>query len=119
MSALAGFRFRIDRRALAAELVHEAAADALGDAAEHLLELANRTVPIEEGTLARSGGTDLDRDELRASFFWDTPYAARQHEELNYRHDPGRRAKWAEHTMREQAGHLGGFLAERIAGRLP
>lgn len=108
------FKWKIDRRALAKRAVHEAAADGLADAAEFILEDANRTVPLEEATLERSGDTDVDRAKLRAAVSYDTPYAARQHEELDYRHAPGRRAKWLEQTMREDVDDV----REHIAGRI-
>lgn len=109
---MSGFRWRIDHRATATAAFRRAAGAALGDAAEFLLEASNRTVPLEEGTLARSGGTD--REGLRASVYYDTPYARRQHEDTRLRHDPGRRAKWLERTFREQGPRIGPFLADRI-----
>lgn len=81
----------------------KAAGEGLFDAAEYGLEVANRTVPIEEGTLQRSGFTDVDRENLIAVIAYDTPYARRQHEEMSYQHAAGRRAKWLELTIREEA----------------
>ena len=45
---------------------------------------------------------------------YDTPYAVRQHEDTRLRHTNGRRAKWLEHTAREQSSRIGSFLADRI-----
>lgn len=81
-------------------------------AAEHLLEQANRTVPIEEGTLARSGRTSSDGS--RAVVSYDTPYAIRQHEDTRLRHDRGRRAKWAERTFSEESTRVGRFIADEM-----
>ena len=92
------------------------AADALFDAAEFVLEEANRTVPIDEGTLQRSGATDVDRQALVAVVSYDTPYAARQHEEMTYRHAAGRRAKWLELTLQEQSAAIDRFIAARMRG---
>jgi hypothetical protein len=89
--------------------------------AEHVLEEANRIVPIEEGTLARSGVASVEGgssrvevggpdggpfslvrkggttgDVPKAAVTYDTPYAVRQHEELDYHHDAGRQAKYLE-----------------------
>ena len=64
--------------------------------AEHVLEESNRLVPIEENILEGSGGTDVDESALRASVYYDTPYAARQHEEMTWRHNAGRSAKYLE-----------------------
>lgn len=90
----------------------------LGMAAEMLLEISNRTVPIEEATLLRSGTTQVDAMNLEAAVGYDTPYAARQHEELSYRHDPGRRAKWLELTLQEQSETLIGVIGAGISGSL-
>ena len=90
------------------------AADALTDAAEFLLEQANRTVPIEEGTLKGSGSVHVDRSALVAAVGYDTPYAVRQHEDTRLRHASGRRAKWLEHTFREQSTRINAFLARRM-----
>lgn len=93
------------------------AARALTDVAEHLLEEANRTAPIEEGTLIGSGAVHVDERALVAAVSYDTPYAVRQHEDTRLQHDPGRRAKWLEHTFREQAFAVGQHLARQIRGR--
>lgn len=87
---------------------------ALRLAAEYLLEESNRTVPIEEGTLGRSGGTDAQG--LEATVFYDTKYARRQHEETRYAHDPGRRAKWLELTLREQTKKITAFIGRQLGG---
>ena len=97
--------------------VRDAINDVVGDAGEYLLEEANRTVPIEEGTLARTGFVDVGDGEATVSY--DTPYAARQHEETGYRHASGRRAKWLQLTFQEQARRIEGFLADRLRGLLP
>lgn len=110
----AGVGWRIDNRSLVSARVRAAAASALGDGAEHLLEVANRTVPIEEGTLGRSGTTKVDDGSLRAAVGYDTPYAARQHEEMTYQHDAGRRAKWLEATFKERSKAVGDLIADRI-----
>jgi hypothetical protein len=64
--------------------------------AEHVLEEANRIVPIQESTLLKSGTVSVDEGALRAAVSYDTPYAVRQHEELDYHHDAGRQAKYLE-----------------------
>lgn len=109
-----GLRFSIDRRALAAAAVRKAAAEGLGDATEMLLEEANRTVPIEEATLMRSGVASVDDMKLRGAVSYDTPYAVRQHEDLRLRHDQGRRAKWLESTFKERGRSALGVVAAKI-----
>lgn len=72
-------------------------------AAEHVLAEANKQVPHERGDLLRSGQVDVDPSTASAVISYDTPYAVRQHEELDYRHDPGRKAKYLEDPMRTEA----------------
>lgn len=92
--------------------VRRAAELAVRDATEHLLEEANRTAPIEEGTLIRSGRATTDG--LRGVVSYDTPYAVRQHEDTRLKHRNGRRAKWGERTFAEEAQRIGEFLGARM-----
>lgn len=99
---------------LAEARVRMAAVEAIRDAAEFLLEQANRTVPLEEGTLMHSGSVAVDTDAIRARVSYSTPYARRQHEALNYRHAAGRRAKWLERTFKEQRSAVERMMAARM-----
>lgn len=114
----AALRWKIDLRGAAIARVRAARKQALTDGAEWLLEEANRTVPIEEGILTGSGSTDIDSDGGIASIFYDTPYAARQHEETGWRHNPGRRAKWLEMTCAEQGSTVREHMAGTMRGAL-
>lgn len=98
------------------EAARERGAKGVTDAAEMLLEEANRTVPIEEGTLMGSGTVSSDAAAMRAHVSYGTPYSRRQHEELSYRHAGGRRAKWLELTFSEQRGRVLEMLAARLRG---
>lgn len=93
-----------------------AARAALFDASHYVLEKANETVPIREGILQASGYADSD--ERMATISYDTPYARRQHEEMSYRHPQGRRAKWLELTLREQATQVLNIMAKRLMSAL-
>jgi hypothetical protein len=73
------------------------AGEGLDLALEHLLGEAKKLVPLDEGTLERSG--TASRDGLTGAVSFDTPYAVRQHEEMDYRHAPGRQAKYLEQPM--------------------
>lgn len=94
--------------------VEQVGADAIADAAEFLLEEANRSVPIEEGTLQRSGFADAEG--LAATVSYDTPYAARLHENPQYSFQHGRRGKWLQLTWDEQAARVRTFLVDRMKG---
>lgn len=92
----------------------EAAIDASGSdavmlGAEHLLGVSRQVAPIDEGTLIRSSGVDVDGE--RASVYYDTVYAARQHEELTWKHDPGRQAKYLEEPAETEAPTVYAIIA--------
>ena len=80
----------------------------LGLAGEYLLAKANDTVPLEEGTLARSGSVDSNEEAAVVSY--DTAYAIRLHENPQYHFKHGRRGKWLELTLQEQSRAIAGFL---------
>lgn len=65
---------------------------------EHVLGETRKVVPLDEATLERSGKADAETSGTRITgvVSYDTPYAVRQHEELDYRHLPGRTAKYLE-----------------------
>lgn len=107
-------RWTIDRASLVDRRVRAAAADGLLDAVEFLGDESDRTTPIEEGTLIRSRVSSVDRSKLRGAVSYDTPYAARQHEEMEYRHDPGRRAKFLEQAFKEQGARAVEHVAAQV-----
>lgn len=75
---------------------------------ELVLQRSRDIVPIEEGTLERSGQVTQDGDRVAVSY--DTPYAVRQHEDLSLQHDSGRSAKYLELAVAESRRDI-----ERIA----
>ncbi|MGW4695154.1 hypothetical protein ACWEO1_22560 [Kitasatospora cineracea] len=83
-------------RARALEAVRRAAAHGLELAMEHILAEAKKIAPLDEGTLERSGRARVDATRLQGIVSFSTPYAVRQHEELTWRHAPGRQAKYLE-----------------------
>jgi hypothetical protein len=87
---------------------------ALIKALEHLLGAARQLAPIEEGHLERSGkATVLVEGQLGAVYF-NTPYAVRQHEDLTYRHDPGRSAKYLEIPMTVEQAVMLAIMATEL-----
>lgn len=93
---------------------HAAAARGLALAMEHLLTESRKQVPIEEGTLERSGTAVVDEQNLVGAVSYDTPYAVRQHEELGWQHDEGRKAKYLEDPHREEADTMHAIIAAQI-----
>jgi hypothetical protein len=87
-------------------------------AAEHLLASSQALVPIEEATLERSGVASVDASGGQAAVSYDTVYAVRQHEELTWRHDPGRQAKYLETPYVAEAEVMNGIIAAQIRRNL-
>jgi hypothetical protein len=99
------------------ESIRGAAYRGLLIAGEHVLGESNKTVPIEEYTLGRSGTVTGDRSRLRAAVSYDTPYAVRQHEDMTFRHDPGRTAKYLENALNDHAT-IKAIIAAAIRGEI-
>ncbi|QKW08043.1 hypothetical protein HUT18_18315 [Streptomyces sp. NA04227] len=87
-------------------------------AGEFVLGRSRAQVPLDEGLLERSGVATVDEANLRAAVSYDTPYAVRQHEEMNYRHDPGRRAKYLEDPLNQNTATVAEIIAAQIRMRL-
>jgi hypothetical protein len=84
-------------------------------AAEHILQVSKTQVPLEEGTLERSGKVTVDESRLEAAVSYDTVYAVRQHEELTWHHPvPGRKAKYLEDPMREEHDRAMEIIAAQV-----
>lgn len=81
---------------------------------EHLLQASRLEVPIEEATLERSGVASVDPGSLTGAVSYDTVYAVRQHEDLTLNHDDGRKAKYLEDPMNDEAEVIGALIAAQI-----
>lgn len=92
----------------------EGAVKGLWAGGEYLLGVTRGLVPIEEATLERSGGVDVDESRLVGSVYYDTVYACRQHEELTWRHDPGRQAKYLEQPVVTERDVILALIATQV-----
>ena len=86
-------------------------------AGQNTLNVSNRQVPHEEGDLERDGTVSEDDDELRVAISYghreDTAqYAVPQHERMDYKHDPGRNAKFLENAMMSTRADNGEIIAQ-------
>lgn len=95
-----------------------AAARGLTAATEHLLGRSRDIVPIETGALSRSGRAEVDPTQLVGAVSYDTPYARRQHEELTWRHDAGRSAKYLEKPLHSERQTMLALIESAIRGGL-
>ena len=91
---------------------------ALRAGAEHILSMSNLRVPLEEGTLERSGAVTLNAEGDEAAVSYDTVYARRQHEELTWKHDPGRSAKYLELALDEHGDEALAIMSARYRAAL-
>lgn len=93
-------RFKAPPRRYLTRRARRLAEEGLQRGLEHVLAEARKIVPLEEGTLERSG--QVVRDGLDGAVTFDTVYARRQHEELTWKHLPGRTAKYLEKPMHSE-----------------
>lgn len=72
---------------------------------EDLLGNAQREAPVEEGTLRGSGQAHVEvtANGVHGEVTFDTPYAARQHEEVTWNHPKGGNAKYLENPLKAMA----------------
>lgn len=91
-------------------------------AAEHVLGESRQVVPIapDGGTLERSGRASAEQSggTTRGAVSYDTPYAAVQHEELHYRHAPGRTAKYLERPLNANRQQVLALISKELRGGL-
>lgn len=81
---------------------------------EHVLGEAKKIVPLDEGPLERSGKVVMNEGDIGGAIIFDTPYAVVQHENLSYRHLPGRTAKYLEGPMNREASVVLAIIAAEI-----
>ncbi|WP_127572782.1 hypothetical protein [Georgenia faecalis] len=79
---------------------------------EHLLGVAKARVPHDEKTLRDSGATAQDGTQGVVAF--DTPYAVRQHEEMDWYHPRGGQAKYLESAMGDERTAIAQLAAQAI-----
>lgn len=87
-------------------------------AAEHLLQVSSSKAPLEEGDLARSGEVTKDEASAQVAVVYDRPYAVRQHEEMNWRHDAGKQAKYLEEPMHTEQDTMLALIAGAVTDGL-
>jgi len=83
---------------------------------DELLRLANKEVPIKEGTLLNSGSVDTARltSANEVDVGYNTPYAARLHEHPEYKFKNGRKGRY----LKDPVDRNGEVIAEYIAAKL-
>ena len=104
------------------EAASRAGERALYEGAEKILAASKSVVPHATGTLERSGTVSPGGPANEVYISYNTPYARRQHEELNWRHpDPtnpisssGRSAKYLETPFNQMKDRVLSDVANAI-----
>lgn len=65
-------------------------------ALDHLAAVSKEQVPLDQGPLKNSCYVDVADDGSSGTVSYDTPYAIVQHENTQYQHQRGRKAKYLE-----------------------
>lgn len=102
-------------------LAEAASEDAVRAAMTYLLQEANKTVPLEVGTLKNSGMVEVSRGangQAEGKVTYNTPYARYQHEGLHLNHKGQGRAKWLELTGIEKREQIMRVLAMTFQQRM-
>lgn len=94
--------------------LRQSAARGLLLAAEHVLQQTQEVVPLDESPLMHSGTASVDEPSLTAMVSYDTPYAVVQHERLDYRHAPGRTAKYVEGPLNASRAEVFALIAAQM-----
>ncbi|TCO64385.1 hypothetical protein [Actinocrispum wychmicini] len=85
-----GIRVESEWRGYAAgEAARRGAAQGVALGAEYIRAVSVDRAPLDTGALRDSATASHDPDTLTAAVSYDTPYAARQHEELTWHHREG------------------------------
>lgn len=104
---------------IADEATRLGAVRGLRRAADHLLEVARREMPAPLSTeLSASGRADVDTGALKAAVSFDTVYAVKQHEDLDYEHPRGGGPKYLERPARSEKPVLAELVAAAIRAEL-
>lgn len=90
---------------------------ALFVSSEHVLGVSRSRVPIEEGTLERSGSTHVAPDGTKGYVYYDTVYAVVQHEDMTLQHDAGRQAKYLESAFTGEKAQIHKIIANELRMR--
>lgn len=91
----------------------QAKINAVRASAHFLRGEAIKKTPVETGIL-RGTAKVSDNDDDEAAVSYNTPYAARQHEELGYAHLSGGQAKFLESAALDNQKELQQIAAEQI-----
>lgn len=70
---------------------------------DHLAAVSKEQVPLDQGPLKNSCYVDVSDDGSSGTVSYDTPYAIVQHENMQFQHQRGRKAKYLEDPANDSA----------------
>lgn len=82
--------------------------------AANILGESQKLVPVDTGTLQRSGHITTDTGLNITTISYDTPYARKQHEDPTLNHPKGGQAKYLEQPFNEKAGEFENFVLTEV-----
>lgn len=88
------------------EQIMKAAIKGMRITAQNILGESQKLVPVDTGTLQKSGNVKVNQDALTATVSYNTPYALKQHEDATLKHPKGGEAKYLERPFNEKKGEL-------------
>ena len=92
---LKSLRLELDRE-LIESIVRKGGKKATWSALDYLASVSKQQVPLDTGALMNSCVVDVNEDGSEGTVSYDTPYAVEQHENMQYNHQRGRKAKYLE-----------------------
>jgi hypothetical protein len=95
-------------------------ASALKTEAEFMMTASKQIVPLDDGKLMDSGFVDdpkINRNSISVGLFYGTEYALIQHEDMNFKHAAGRKAKYLIDPVKEASSKLPQKVANRLLKR--
>ena len=101
-----GFKELYKKMGLLEEEILKGAVKGLKITAQNILGESQKLVPVDTGTLQKSGAIKVDSQNLMAQISYNTPYALKQHEDATLNHPNGGEAKYLERPFNEKSGEL-------------
>lgn len=80
--------------------------------AQNILGESQKLVPVDTGTLKRSG--NIQTEDNITTISYNTPYALKQHEDATLNHPNGGEAKYLERPFNEKAGELESYIQTEV-----
>lgn len=109
-----GFKEIYKNLGLLEEEIVKAALKGTKKLGENILGESQKLVPVDSGTLKKSGVVSLDKSAQVVTISYNTPYARKQHEDNTLNHPNGGQAKYLEQPFNERASKLESFVGDSI-----